>query len=151
MKPRQPHVRKVPTWASICSNNKRMRCQRSNPLIYEADLFCLRLKRSLRLERKEEKDGWVPRRYVREDIKRTIDMRRYRNLFVSLVRVDGTGKQENKNACETWYSFGNANLASTDICPQTNGRWHVQVGSGVLDWEYPDDGLVGDIYLWKPN
>ncbi len=92
---------------------------------------------------KEEKDGWVPRRYVREDIKRTIDMRRYRNLFVSLVRVDGTGKQENKNACETWYSFGNANLASTDICPQTNGRWHVQVGPGVLDWEYPDDGLVG--------
>ena len=32
---------------------------------------------------------------------------------------------------------------STDICPQTNGRWHVQVGPAVLDWEYPANGTVG--------
>lgn len=52
----------------------------------------------------EEKDGWVPRHYVREDIKRTIDMRKYSNLLVSLKRVNETTiTYIQKEPCGLWF------------------------------------------------
>lgn len=92
----------------------------------------------------EEKDGWVPRIYVREDIKKTISMKRYDCIFIGFQRVnETTTRNASGSACTTWYSFATSNLQSTDVCPQTNGRWHVQVGPAVLDWEYPTNGTVG--------
>lgn len=112
----------------------------------------------------KEKKGWVPRKFIREDIKRTIDIKRYDSIFISFVRVNETiTRNETGSACIRWYSFKTPNTESTDVCPKTNGRWHIQVGPAVLDWEYPTNGTLGqeeefngfnkyvDVYLTDKN
>lgn len=95
-------------------------------------------------EEGNEKEGWVPRIYIREDIKRTIMMNRYNNILISIDRVnEKTTANIPGNACDSWYSFATPDKKSTDVCPQTNNRWHIQVGPAVLDWEYPMSGSIG--------
>lgn len=92
----------------------------------------------------EEKEGWVPRIYVREDIKKTIGMKKFNNIFVSWVRInEKTVNSKSGNACKQWCSFKTQDINSQEVCGQTNGRWHVQVGPSVLDWEYPTNGSLG--------
>jgi len=94
-----------------------------------------------------EKEGWVPRIYVREDKKRVVmfnEVYNYSKILLSWVRKGETEVNEKQvNAFHKWYAFEFKDPKSKEVCPKTDGRWRVQVGPSVLDWEYPLEGTLG--------